>query len=165
MHAVTRNRVASCWISVCPDPSGLDFQLALQRAAIHLPIVFLSGKGDASSATEAMKAGAVDFLEKPVDSTVLLAALRRALDVDAVARRARCHSAHDQLDGSAHTARVADFRLCREGLVEQQIADVLSTSERTVKSQRAQVMEKLELDSEAQLGAFTERLQRAARES
>ena len=72
-----------------PGPSGLDLQEALQSRGIALPIVFLTGHADVASGVRAMKAGAVDFLMKPVERDTLLEALQRALERDALQRSAR----------------------------------------------------------------------------
>jgi len=72
-----------------PGPSGLDLQAALQRHAVALPVVFLTGHADVPTSVRAMKAGAVDFLEKPVERDTLLEALERALARDAAQRKAQ----------------------------------------------------------------------------
>jgi len=71
-----------------PGPSGLDLQAALLRKGVALPIIFLTGHADVPSTVRAMKAGAVDFLEKPVNRGTLLEALRRALEADTARRNA-----------------------------------------------------------------------------
>ena len=72
-----------------PGPSGLDLQAALQRQGVALPVVFLTGYADVAASVRAMKAGAVDFLAKPVERAALFDALQRALARDAVQRTAR----------------------------------------------------------------------------
>jgi FixJ family two-component response regulator len=72
-----------------PGPSGLELQTALQRQGVALPVVFLTGHADVVSSVRAMKAGAIDFLEKPVQRDALLDALKRALARDALQRQAR----------------------------------------------------------------------------
>ena len=72
-----------------PGPSGLALQEALQRGGVNLPVVFLTGHADVPSTVRGMKAGAVDFLTKPVQRDILLDALRRALARDAEQRRSR----------------------------------------------------------------------------
>ncbi len=82
-----------------PGPSGLELQAALQRQGITLPVVFLTGHADVASSVRAMKAGAVDFLTKPVERDTLLDALQRAL-----ARDARQRAARDEADGCARAS-------------------------------------------------------------
>jgi FixJ family two-component response regulator len=144
-----------------PGPSGLDLQAALQRAGIGLPVVFLSGHADVGSSVQAMKAGAVDFLIKPVVREELLAALQRALARDTALRSARS-------EGDALRARFARltprgrevFDRIVVGKLNKEIADELGIAERTVKAQRAQVMVSLGVESAAELGTLAERLRR-----
>src|SRR5271163_2380394 len=72
-----------------PGPSGLDLQAGMQRHGISLPVIFITGYADVPTSVRAMKAGAVDFLEKPVIREVLLEAIRRAIDYDAKQRATR----------------------------------------------------------------------------
>ena len=72
-----------------PGPSGLDLQSALKPLGIGLPVIFLTGHGDLPTGVRAMKAGAVDFLTKPVERETLLAAIAKALEVDGAQRAAR----------------------------------------------------------------------------
>ena len=72
-----------------PGPSGLELQAALQRQGVVLPVVFLTGYADVAASVRAMKAGAVDFLTKPIERAALVDALQRALARDAVQRTAR----------------------------------------------------------------------------
>jgi len=136
-----------------PGPSGLDLQDAMRRQSSALPVIFLTGHADVATSVRAMKAGAVDFLEKPVRREALLDALARALERDASSRAARA-----QLDQQA--ARFAGlapreqtvFDRIVAGKLNKQIADELGVSLRTVKAYRAQLMEKLGVDSAAELG-------------
>jgi len=142
-----------------PGPSGVDLQAALQRQGIDLPVVFMTGYGDVASSVRAMKAGAVDFLTKPVERDALFDALHRALARD---------SAQRLVGGEAQALR-ARFESLRPrerevfdrivaGRLNKQIADELGISERTVKMERAQVMAKLGVGSAAELGRLAERL-------
>ena len=72
-----------------PGPSGLELQAALQRQSVELPVVFLTGHADVASSVRAMKAGAIDFLEKPVEPDILFATVRSALDRGKSQREAR----------------------------------------------------------------------------
>jgi FixJ family two-component response regulator len=123
------------------------------RHGIALPVIFLTGYADVPTSVRAMKAGAVDFLEKPVARDTLLEAIRRALDNDtqqrAAAEDARRRSARLQL----LTAREREvFERIVQGKLNKQIADELGVALRTVKSYRAQLMTKLGVTSAAELG-------------
>jgi len=146
-----------------PGPSGLDLQAALQRHAILQPVVFLTGHADVPSSVRAMKAGAVDFLEKPVQRDTLLAALGRALARDAAERAARDETRRLHALFATLTPREREvFDRIVAGKLNKQIADELGISERTVKAQRAQLMVKLGVDSAAALGSLAERLRQTA---
>lgn len=144
-----------------PGPSGLDLQAALQRMAIDLPVIVMTGRPDVPSSVRALKAGAVDFLTKPIEREHLLAAVRSALDRDA-ARRTVAEEARTIL---ARFGLLSDVeRRVFDGIVagrlNKQIADDLSIAERTVKLHRSRLMVKLEVESAAELGRLAERLQR-----
>jgi FixJ family two-component response regulator len=142
-----------------PGPSGLDLQEALARHGIRLPVIFLSGHGDLATGVRAMKAGAVDFLSKPVEREPLLAAVARALELDAAQRAACGAEAELQARFSQLTAREREvFELVVAGRLNKQIADVLGIAERTVKAQRAQVMAKLGAANAAELGRIAAQL-------
>jgi FixJ family two-component response regulator len=142
-----------------PGPSGLDLQAALQRLGVALPVVFLTGYADAASTLQAMKAGAVDVLAKPVDRDTLLDALRRALARDALQRTARDEARRLRARFDSLTPRERQvFDRVIAGKVSKQIADDLGIGERTVKTERAQVMTKLGVGSAAELGRLAERL-------
>jgi RNA polymerase sigma factor (sigma-70 family) len=135
-----------------PEIDGLELQARL-GATDHEPgIVFLSGRADVSSAMAAMRAGAVDFLQKPLDVGVLLAAVRRAVERSTSARHAR--DERDELSARLHclTHREREVMdLVVDGLPNKHIADRLGTSEKTIKVHRARVMTKMEAPSLADL--------------
>jgi FixJ family two-component response regulator len=136
-----------------PGPSGLDLQSALQRHAITLPVVFLTGHADVPTSVRAMKAGAVDFLEKPVERDTLLEALERALARDAGQRKAREDALRRRARMAALTTREHEvFDRIVAGKLNKQIADELGLGLRTVKAIRAQLMIKLGVNSAAELG-------------
>jgi FixJ family two-component response regulator len=136
-----------------PGPSGLDLQAGMQRHGISLPVIFLTGYADVPTSVRAMKAGAVDFLEKPVTRDVLLEAIRRALDFDAKQRATREDARRQHTLLEQLTTRERDvFDRIVEGKRNQQIADELRVSLRTVKAYRAQLMIKLSANSAAELG-------------
>ena len=143
-----------------PGPSGLDLQAALRRQGNALPVVFLTGYADVAASVRAMKAGAVDFLTKPVEREALFEALQRALDRDAAQRAARAEAERLRVAFSTLTPRErAVFDGIVAGQINKQIADALGIAERTVKLQRAQLMAKLGVNSVAELGRLAERLQ------
>jgi FixJ family two-component response regulator len=136
-----------------PGPSGLDLQAALQRYAVTLPVVFLTGHADVPTSVRAMKAGAVDFLEKPVERDTLLDALQRALARDAIERKARDAAGRRSARLSTLTPREREvFDRIVAGKLNKQIADELGIGLRTVKAFRAQLMTKLGVTSAAELG-------------
>jgi FixJ family two-component response regulator len=140
-------------------PSGFDLQDALARRGHRIPIVFMSAHGDIPASVRAMKAGAVDFLTKPVQRGPLLAAIRAAL-----AREAAQSATADRLaDLRTRYARLTEReRAVLEGVVagrlNKQIAADLGVAERTVKAHRASLMTKLGADSPAVLGRIVEQL-------
>ena len=142
-----------------PGPSGLDLQAALQRQGNALPVVFLTGYADVATSVQAMKAGAVDFLTKPIQREALFEALQRALARDATEREARAQAAQLRAAFAALTPRErAVFDRVVAGQLNKQIAEALGIAERTVKLQRAQLMAKLGVTSAAELGRLAERL-------
>jgi FixJ family two-component response regulator len=142
-----------------PGPSGLDLQEDLQRRGVLLPVVFLTGRADVASSVRAMKGGASDFLTKPVESATLLEALQTALARDGLQRDRRDEASRLQARFARLTPREREvFERVVEGRLNKQIADDLGIAERTVKLQRAQVMDKLGAGSAAELGRLAERL-------
>ena len=142
-----------------PELNGLDLQHRLLGLDVPPAIVFITGHGDIPMTVKAMKAGAVNFLSKPVDESELLIAVEEAL-----ARSAREHAEHGELRelqrrAAALTprerevmARVADGRL------NKQIAGELGTSEKTIKVHRGRVMQKMQAASLADLVRAAEKL-------
>ena len=142
-----------------PGLSGLDFQTELAAAGLHIPIIFMTGHGDLPTSVRAIKAGAEDFLAKPVSKEILLEAIERAL-----ARHAATQQSLEQLNFlqsliSTLTPREAEvFSLMVRGKPNKQIAHQLGTSERTVKAHRAMVMQKLQVQSFAETVSIAERV-------
>jgi FixJ family two-component response regulator len=127
-----------------PGPDGLALYEALRRRGCDLPTVFLTGRGDIASSVRAMKAGASDFLTKPVPGDTLLAAVRAALDDDTPRRAQRDRErALAQRIASLDERESKVLQRVLEGALTKQIAYELAVSERTVKACRAAVMRKM----------------------
>ena len=143
-----------------PGPSGLDLQAALQRQGVALPVVFMTGYADVTASVRAMKAGAVDFLAKPVERAALFDALQRALARDAVQRTARAEAERLRARFASLTPGEREvFDRIVAGMLNKQIGAEMGIAERTVKARRAQLMAKLGVGSAAELGRLAERLQ------
>ena len=135
-----------------PGLTGLDLQRALAAAADSRPVVFISGHGSVPTSVEAMKAGAVDFLTKPVDEKKLLDTVRAALEKDRAARDkdAERRSITDRLATLTLRERQVLGRVVA-GKLNKQIAAELGTAEKTIKVHRARMMRKMQVDSLAGL--------------
>jgi FixJ family two-component response regulator len=135
-----------------PDLGGLELQGALARTENPLPIIFLTGHGDIPSSVHAMRAGAEDFLTKPVNQETLFAAIERALDRDARMReqRARRHGLLARFDVLTPREREVLTHVL-SGQLNKQIAGDLDAAERTIKAHRANLMAKLQVTSVAEL--------------
>jgi FixJ family two-component response regulator len=142
-----------------PGPSGLDLQGALGRLEVPLPVVFLTGHGDIPMSVRALKAGAVDFLTKPVEKATLLAALEAALAQDGTRRVERDERRGLRARFEALSPREREvFAQVVTGKLNKQIAGDIGAAERTVKAHRAKVMEKMQAASVADLVRMAERL-------
>lgn len=142
-----------------PELNGLELQEALRRAGWKQPILFISGHGDVPAAVKAMKAGAVDFLPKPVGTEELLAAVERALARDRAALASEAEHAALQARFSALTPR--EWEVCQgvaRGLLNKQIAAELGTAEQTVRLQRSRALEKLAVESVPELVRLMDQL-------
>jgi FixJ family two-component response regulator len=142
-----------------PGFNGLDLQEALTMQAETLPIIFMSGYGDVPSTVRAMKAGAIDFLTKPVQHAALLKAIENALAHDARERILREQLKDWRARYETLTTREQEvFNRVIAGKMNKEIAVELSAAERTVKAHRAQVMKKMHAASLAELVHIAERL-------
>ncbi len=141
-----------------PGLSGIDLQRELQITNLILPIVFITGHGDIPMTVKAMKAGAVDFLSKPVQDTDLLRAIEQALsrarqEGDERKERQQIQKRIDTL-----TPREREvMKLVVKGWLNKQIAFELGIVEKTIKVHRARVMQKMQVDSVADLVRIAER--------
>jgi two-component system response regulator FixJ len=135
-----------------PDLNGLDLQVALADRDVRIPIVFMTGHGEIPDSVRAIQRGAVDFLTKPVDGKVLLAAVARALAHDADARAARQHQHHLRSRYERLTPREREvFVHLIRGQLNKQVAADLQITERTIKLHRASIFQKLEVNSMAEM--------------
>ena len=142
-----------------PDRDGLDLQRELERRGRTLQIVFLTGHATVPIGVEAMKGGAVDFLEKPFEDEQLVAAVREAIARDARARRERAELDELRRRREALTPRQRQvFSLVVRGLPNKQIAARLGNTEKTVKKHRGRVMATMKAGSLAELVRMAERL-------
>lgn len=138
-----------------PRMSGLALQDLMRERSIDLPIVFISGHSDVPLAVKAMRAGAADFLEKPLHDQTLLDSVHAALEWHAAQRPRR--KARARLDAmlASLTARERDvFDRLIEGVTARVIAEELDLSSRTVEGYRAKILEKMQVDSLAALISF-----------
>ena len=135
-----------------PGASGLDVQERLARAGADLPVIFLSGHGDVPVTVRAIKAGALDFLQKPIHDQALLDAIHAALERARELRRIRTERQRIERLVARLTPREREvMALVVEGLSNKLVADRLNASEKTIKLHRARVMDKLQADSLASL--------------
>jgi FixJ family two-component response regulator len=142
-----------------PELNGLELQRQLTRAGILLPIVFLTGHGDIPMSVQAIKAGALDFLTKPVKDVDLLRAVRAALQRAAEERDLIAETALLRQRYSSLTPRECEVMAhVVAGELNKQVAGVLGIVEHTVKVHRARVLEKMGVKSLADLVRAAERL-------
>lgn len=142
-----------------PELNGLELQAELQRRGFRLPIIFITGHGTVPMSVQAMKHGAMDFLQKPFDSQSLINIIRKAIDQS----RRQSAEEHECLNLEQKFASLSPreqdvFRLVVKGLLNKQIACELGIVEKTVKVHRARLMEKMQVKSLAELVTIAETL-------
>lgn len=134
------------------DGSGLDLQDELRRRNAQLPVIVLTGHGDVPTSVRALKAGAIDFLQKPTSPNVLLERIRAAIDVDAQARAATAERAVTIERLAQLTPREREvMELLIAGRTSKEVAAALHVSVRTAEGHRRLVLTKMKVSSAAQL--------------
>lgn len=135
-----------------PDGGGLELQQTLAASGAARPVIFMTGYGEVADSVQAMKAGAVDFLTKPCDEAVLLAAIHRAIARDEDARRVRDEL--QRIRGRMASLTPREHEVLQQvvfGRLNKQIAADLGIAEKTIKVHRARAMEKMGASSLADL--------------
>ena len=142
-----------------PGLTGPDLQNELAKRNIATPIIFLTAHGDTPTGIKAMKDGAVDFLLKPIEEKALFEAIDRAIDKDVQARKQ--NKEIDKINKIISTLTPREHEVLRfviTGMLNKQIARALGTTERTIKAHRAQIMQKLNVVSVAELVRLAEKV-------
>ena len=142
-----------------PDLSGIDLQKRMTEVGLEIPIIFLTGHGDIPTTVQAMKAGAIEFLTKPVDEEDLLRAIQEAIERDRRSRQQ--HADMRELLGRYDSLTPREQGIMQQvvsGLLNKQIAAELEITEDTVKFHRGHVMRKMRADSLADLVRMSENL-------
>ena len=158
-HPIREQVVCAITDMRMPGLDGLRLQQELSKAAPHLSLVFITGHGNVQASVNAMKSGAVDFLEKPVDSDALLAAVVRAAERSRASKVSGDQFAAIERRYERLTPRERQvFASIVDGALNKQTASDLGIAEKTVKVHRARVMEKMQAGSLAELARMAERL-------
>jgi FixJ family two-component response regulator len=149
-----RKRVPSCLVLdlSLPGLNGLELQKQLAAEHVDVPIIFVTGHGDVPQSVQAMKAGALEFLTKPIDNDALVSAIRNALQRSslALAQNAEMQELRDRYALLTSRERQV-MTLVVSGLLNKQVGGELGISEITVKAHRGQVMQKMKANSLADL--------------
>lgn len=139
--------------------TGRELHAALRQNSRHVPVIFLSGCSTVTSAVAEVKSGAADFLEKPVPPSVLIEAVRRAIETDRAGSEERANLAELERRYELLTPREQEvMRLVVTGMLNKQAAAELDISEKTIKVHRARVMEKMNAEALAQLVLMGQRI-------
>ena len=147
-------------LDVCmPGLSGLDLQAELNSRNIRTPIIFITGHGNIPVSVKAMKGGALDFLTKPFRVKNLIEVIREAIKKDERLWASRAEMAEVQCRIQTLTPRERQvLGLVVQGLLNKEIADALGAAERTIKVHRGRVMQKMQVQSVAELVRAVERV-------
>jgi len=143
-----------------PQMGGLEVQRELARRNVTLPVIFITGHGDVPMAVEAMRAGALDFMQKPFNDDELIRRVQKALEQDARERAAL--QRREEIEGrwNGLTAREQDVaRRIAAGKANKVVAAELRISVRTVELHRARILQKMEVRAVAQLALMLARLE------
>jgi len=152
--------VAGCAVLdiAMPGLNGLQLQSVLAAGAVPRPVIFLTGRGDVPTSVTAMKAGAVDFLSKPINARELMPAVERAIEQDARARLLRQELA--EIDAKLSRLTPREHQVLRHvisGRLNKQVAFELGTVEKTIKVHRGRMMRKLGVGTVAELVRLAEK--------
>jgi FixJ family two-component response regulator len=141
-----------------PEMSGIELQQQLTRVGLGMPIIFITGHGNIPMSVKAMKAGAVDFIEKPFEDQKLIDAINLAIKKNKKFRTEQAEIKDLQRRVDSLTPREQEvFILVVSGMLNKQIAFDLGMSEKTVKVHRARVMDKMKAKSLADLVRMAEK--------
>jgi len=141
-----------------PGMDGFALQKELAIRASDLPLIFLSGHAEIRTGIQAMKAGACDFLTKPVDDESLFLAVSEAMEINQMARRARNERENVLARLTSLTTREREvMNLLTEGKLNKQVASALGIAEKTIKIHRARIMTKMQVRSVAALVRLVDR--------
>jgi FixJ family two-component response regulator len=142
-----------------PGLSGLDLQDELAKKGLKIPIIFITGHGTVPTNVRAMKAGAVDFLQKPFEDQELLDAIHNAIELNRQTRKEQAEIREIERRVESLSPREHEILvLVTTGMLNKQIAYDLKLSENTVKTHRAHIMQKMKAESLADLVRLTEKV-------
>jgi FixJ family two-component response regulator len=142
-----------------PDLDGLELQAALTASGVERPVIFVTGIGDIPVTVRAMKAGAIDFLTKPVNGAQLLAAIEQAMELDSKARKSKSELASINRRIATLTPREREVLThVVAGRLNKQIAADLGTVEKTIKLHRGRMMQKMGVRTVADLVRIAQRV-------
>jgi FixJ family two-component response regulator len=135
-----------------PGVSGLELQRLLSHSGVDFPIIFITGHGDISMSVRAMKAGAIDFLTKPVNEQELLDAVQQAIErhTAALSEQGAEQEIRQRIATLTHREEQV-LALVVRGMINKQIARELGVAEKTIKVHRGRMMEKMQAESLAEL--------------